>query len=64
VHLSHAGYPIVGDQLYGGRVDLLRHQALRGERLLFPHPLTGLPVTVVASEPDWFQALRQKLSVL
>ncbi|MCQ6560850.1 RluA family pseudouridine synthase [Paenibacillus mendelii] len=64
VHLSHAGYPIVGDQLYGGRVDLLRHQALRGERLLFPHPLTGLPVMVNSVEPDWFRALRQKLSVL
>ncbi|UVI28129.1 RluA family pseudouridine synthase [Paenibacillus spongiae] len=64
VHLSHIGHPLVGDKLYGGRTELLAHQALRGERLLFPHPLTDNKVSVKSAEPEWFRNLRQKLSAL
>lgn len=55
VHMAHIGYPLVGDQLYGGRlklpkaatldlVDKLRHfgrQALHARRLGFVHPVSG-----------------------
>jgi len=61
VHLSHAGCPLVGDKLYGGSDRLLSHQALRGERLIFDHPVTGERVTVISPIPEWFALLQQKL---
>ncbi|MFD0713958.1 RluA family pseudouridine synthase [Paenibacillus sp. GCM10027626] len=64
VHMSYMGYPLVGDKLYGGSGRLLSHQALRGERLEFVHPLSGETVTVIAPEPPWFTILKEKLSRL
>ncbi len=54
VHLSHSGYPIVGDPEYSGRrqavsklntasrhaVENFTHQALHAKRLSFSHPMT------------------------
>lgn len=52
VHLSHSGYPIVGDDMYGGRpfVDragrtLIVRQALHAATLGFTHPITGEPMS-------------------
>lgn len=39
VHLSHIGYPLVGDLLYGGKPSYHR-QALHAEKLEFIHPFT------------------------
>lgn len=41
VHLAHIGHPIVGDDLYGGKVDLIKRQALHCKSLDIKHPLTG-----------------------
>ncbi len=38
VHLSHIGHPLVGDDLYGGKVELLNRQALHCKQLSFYHP--------------------------
>ncbi|MDQ0061273.1 RluA family pseudouridine synthase [Paenibacillus harenae] len=57
VHLSYIGHPIVGDELYGGSTRLLTHQALHGERLLFPHPWSGETVEVAAPWPSWLEKL-------
>lgn len=57
VHMSHIGHPLVGDTLYGGSSRLLGHQALHGERLIFPHPLTGRIVDVQSPWPDWLKRL-------
>jgi 23S rRNA pseudouridine1911/1915/1917 synthase len=43
VHLSHIGYPIVGDPKYGGRIGLrkeMKGQALHAQTLGFIHPRT------------------------
>ncbi len=61
VHMSHIGYPLIGDALYGGSTRLLGHQALRGERLTFAHPFTGHPVEVTSPAPDWFLQLEAGL---
>ncbi|MFF2092043.1 RluA family pseudouridine synthase [Paenibacillus sp. NPDC058174] len=61
VHMSHIGHPLVGDRLYGGDGTLLPHQALHGERLLFPHPWTGLSIEAKAPAPAWLETLRDKL---
>jgi len=58
VHLAHAGYPLVGDALYGGRpLGELSRQALHAWRLAFTHPVTGLPVDLQADLPADLQAL-------
>lgn len=51
VHLSHLGYPIVGDDMYGGRsfIDrggqtLISRQALHAAMLAFTHPVTEQPM--------------------
>ncbi len=57
VHLSHAGYPVIGDSLYGGnrkqytkcitnRIGTpINRQALHAISLGFKHPKTGHPLT-------------------
>jgi 23S rRNA pseudouridine1911/1915/1917 synthase len=59
VHMSHIGHPLLGDALYGGDSRKLPHQALHGERLLFPHPITGAVVDVAAPWPEWLVKLAQ-----
>ncbi len=75
VHLTHAGFPIVGDRVYGGRLTLPRgasealatalrafpRQALHAARLEFAHPVTGKAVVCAAPLPD---DMRELLSVL
>lgn len=57
VHMSHIGHPLVGDALYGGDTSLLPHQALHGERLLFPHPWTDELIEASAPWPVWLERL-------
>jgi 23S rRNA pseudouridine1911/1915/1917 synthase len=71
VHLQYAGFPIVGDQLYGGRfkrpkgisADALavllgfKRQALHAFRLSFTHPRSGKDISVEAPLPDDLKAL-------
>jgi 23S rRNA pseudouridine1911/1915/1917 synthase len=63
VHMSHIGHALVGDALYGGAVELLRHQALHGERLVFPHPVTGQACEVSSPWPDWLAGLTNRLGL-
>ena len=41
VHFSHLGHPLLGDDLYGGSLDLIGRQALHAWSLSFAHPLSG-----------------------
>ncbi|WP_041088699.1 RluA family pseudouridine synthase [Jeotgalibacillus soli] len=41
VHMSSIGHPLLGDDLYGGRIDRSLRQALHCAELAFIHPLTG-----------------------
>ncbi|HVZ88046.1 MAG TPA: pseudouridine synthase, partial [Polyangia bacterium] len=51
VHLASAGYPIVGDALYGrGDGDALR---LHAAAVRFVHPATGEAILIEAPPPDW-----------
>lgn len=47
VHLSSIGFPLVGDQLYGGKSTVPR-QALHAASLVFIHPLTGEKIECLA----------------
>jgi len=52
VHLSHAGYPVAGDETYGRKA---KRSALRpllhAYRIEFIHPVTSKPVTIEAPVP-------------
>ncbi|MFC5652076.1 RluA family pseudouridine synthase [Paenibacillus solisilvae] len=60
VHMSYIGHPLVGDLLYGGSDPILKHQALRGEQLIFKHPLNRNMITVHSPEPPWFKQVRER----
>ena len=40
VHLSSIGHPLLGDDLYGGSLDIITRQALHASKLSFIHPIT------------------------
>jgi 23S rRNA pseudouridine1911/1915/1917 synthase len=56
LHLSFAGYPVCGDELYGRCSPLIARQALHAGEIAFNHPRTGCTITLTASLPDDLQA--------
>jgi 23S rRNA pseudouridine1911/1915/1917 synthase len=76
VHLAHAGFPIIGDRVYGGRLTLPKaasealrqalrefpRQALHAARLQFDHPVTGRPVECVSPLPADMRGLLDLLA--
>jgi 23S rRNA pseudouridine1911/1915/1917 synthase len=61
VHMAWLGHPLVGDTLYGGRVqwDMTR-QALHAARLRLLHPISGKPLDFRCPLPtDFLGALEQ-----
>lgn len=52
VHMKYIGFPLLGDDLYGGSIDLIRRQALHCFELKFEHPITKNIVEVKATMPD------------
>jgi 23S rRNA pseudouridine1911/1915/1917 synthase len=77
VHLAHAGFPVVGDPVYGGRRRLLAgggealnarlrtfaRQALHAQRLQLQHPIHGRELTLTAPLPADFQDLLAALRI-
>ena len=60
VHMAHLGFPLVGDETYGGgrARHILGRQALHARRLSLRHPTTGEAMTFEAPRPaDFAQAL-------
>jgi 23S rRNA pseudouridine1911/1915/1917 synthase len=76
VHLAHAGFPIVGDRVYGGRLTLPKgasetlrqalrdfpRQALHASRLQFDHPVTGKPIECLSPLPADMRGLLDVLA--
>ena len=59
VHLSHLGFPILGDEKYGDftlnkalKRDGLKRMALHAWRMAFKHPLSAESLEIVAPMPD------------
>lgn len=59
VHLSHIGYPIEGDLLYGAKHHQLydKGQLLHATKLVLVHPSTHKQMEFVADIPDYFQEI-------
>ncbi len=51
VQLADAGWPVLGDEVYGVASAAVARQALHAERLAFPRPADGGRVEVVAALP-------------
>ncbi|ELK48877.1 RluA family pseudouridine synthase [Halobacillus sp. ACCC02827] len=66
VHLSHAGHPLLGDELYGGAGSLNYKQALHAAKLTLYHPFTQQEVHCLAmpmkASPLFTEAQVLKLS--
>jgi len=74
--MAHRGYPLLGDPVYGGRLQLpqgmspedresvceFKRQALHAHRLCFTHPATGQAVRYQSPMPDDLSNLVQALS--
>ncbi len=77
VHLSHIGFPIIGDPLYGSRnkfsrgsseeqkkiISSFKRQALHAEELQLKHPSSGELLSFKASMPSDMQTLLNQLKV-
>lgn len=61
VHLSHSGYPLVGDSLYGGKAHGIDRQALHAQQLRLIHPFGERDVDVTAAWPDDLKRLEASL---
>ena len=63
VHLSHIGYPIIGDYIYSnGKNEFgVVGQCLHAKCLEFKHPVTGKKMKLEAPLPDYFEDILKKL---
>lgn len=52
VHLSYMNHPLLGDDLYGGNLSLIKRQALHSYRISFIHPITKLKINIEAKIPE------------
>lgn len=63
VHLSHIGYPIVGDYIYSNgknEFDVIG-QCLHAQKLEFKHPITQKDMCLEAELPQYFKDILDKL---
>ncbi len=51
VHFAEAGFPLLGDTLYGKKSDVIARQALHAWKLAFRHPRTGKLLKLTAPIP-------------
>lgn len=51
-HMSHIGHPLLGDDLYGGGLSLIKRQALHCATMKFIHPILQKEIFVSSSLPE------------
>ena len=52
VHTAYIGHPILGDDLYGQKTDLINRQALHAHKIKFVHPITKNKIEIEAKIPN------------
>lgn len=52
VHFAYIGFPLCGDDMYGGSTELIQRQALHCGEVSFPHPVSGERITLKAELPE------------
>ena len=63
VHLSHIGFPVIGDYIYsnGKNEFAVVGQCLHAKELEFKHPISGDDMKLQASLPEYFEDILKKL---
>lgn len=62
VHAKSLHHPIVGDELYGGSMNLYKEgQLLHAKELRLKHPHTGEEMTFTCDVPEYFEKILEKL---
>ena len=63
VHLSHIGFPIIGDEIYsnGKNEWQIKGQMLHAKSLDFKHPITGKQMHIEANMPKYFENVIKEL---
>ena len=63
VHLSHIGYPIIGDDVYSNGKNKwgIEGQCLHAKSLDFKHPITGKKMHIEAELPEYFKEVLEGL---
>jgi 23S rRNA pseudouridine1911/1915/1917 synthase len=67
VHMAHAGFPVLGDRVYGGAKAAkagtleIPRQMLHAESLSLLHPVTRTPLTFSAPPPQDMAGIIEKL---
>ena len=63
VHMASIGHPLVGDKVYGPRVDKLKMggQILHAKELELTHPITGERMKFESPEPSYFKKALVKI---
>ncbi|MFD2973668.1 RluA family pseudouridine synthase [Peribacillus deserti] len=61
VHMSHIGYPLAGDDLYGGSRKHIKRQALHCSKLAFYHPFLEKELTFTKELPQDMKTLIEDL---
>ena len=63
VHLSHIGYPIIGDDVYSNGKNRwnIEGQCLHAKELDFKHPITGKQMHIEAELPEYFKKILEEL---
>lgn len=64
VHLSHLGFPVCGDTLYGRSSPFINRQALHAGQLAFIHPRTGARLHFQAAWPADMAEMLARLTSL
>lgn len=66
VHLSHIGYPVVGDETYSnGKNEFgVKGQLLHAKSLDFKHPVTNHKMHIEADLPEEFKVVLEKLRTI
>jgi len=60
VHFSHIGFPLAGDNMYGGDMANLNRQALHCGEIRFLHPVTSEKIQLDLKIPDDMRSLIEK----
>ena len=59
-HMSAMGHPLLGDDLYGGSIELISRQALHCGTMRFLHPVTGEELVLETPMPEDMNRIIQK----
>lgn len=57
VHMSHIGFPLCGDDMYGGDCTAISRQALHCGEVEFTLPVSGERITISAPLPEDMAAI-------